>query len=93
MSGLDHPRGNVDAVGRDQGQGPPILVAADLVQLDRPPPQQPGQVLPGPFRCLGLSHASGAAPDLRVAGRDVAPQMVDAALARPYRGERRQGWC
>ncbi len=28
-----------------------------------------------------------------VSGRDVAPQMVNAALARPYAGGRRLPWC
>lgn len=30
---------------------------------------------------------------VRVSGRDVAPQMVNASLARPYSGGRRLPWC
>ena len=30
---------------------------------------------------------------VRVSGRDVAPMMVNASLARPYEGGRRLSWC
>lgn len=30
---------------------------------------------------------------VRVAGRDVAPLMIEAHLARPYAGGRRLSWC
>ena len=30
---------------------------------------------------------------VRVSGRDVAPLMISAAVARPYAGGRRQPWC
>ena len=30
---------------------------------------------------------------VRVSGRDVAPAMIKAGLARPYRGGPRQSWC
>ena len=63
MASLDHPGGNVDALGRDQRQGPPILVAAKLVELDRPPAEQPRQELPGPFRRHGLLRTPGMSPD------------------------------
>jgi endonuclease YncB( thermonuclease family) len=30
---------------------------------------------------------------LMIDGKDVAETMIEAGLARPYHGERRQGWC
>lgn len=30
---------------------------------------------------------------VRVSGRPVAPTMIKEGLARPYGGERREGWC
>ena len=82
VTGPDHTGGDIDAVGQDQRQGPAVLVAAKLIKLDRPSPEQPRQVQPGPFRRLGLLRAPGVSPDLRGIDADDADPLGND-LAEP----------